>query len=224
MTNPAITLHPGQMIVFEGDSLTAQRRGTHEDTWPWLRISGNDRSWADVMSELLFAWRPELGLDFRTSAVGGSTVRDVAARYEERVAPLKPAWVFLTLGGNDANHAVPLGEYRETLRGYAGKLAAWGGQLVIVTGLRPMPNADESTKTSYEQRAPYYAAHLELAAEEESIIALDVGAGMAAKAEALYDQWPGHNVYNDGRHFSHLGAMILAGEVLQACGVVTPSG
>lgn len=131
-----ITLQPNQTLLFDGDSMTALRSAPTLDQWPWLRITNNHRSWADIFSELLFAWRPDLHLSFRTAAVGGSTCRDLAERFDRTVIPIRPDWVFMTLASNDAN------------------------------------------------------------------------------------QYEGHSVYSDGTHFSHLGAMIVAGTVLEACGVV----
>ena len=75
-------IEKGQKIAFDGDSLTYLRTRPALDQWPWLRITNNDRSWADVFSELLFSWYPHLELQFRNSAIGGSTCRDLSARFD----------------------------------------------------------------------------------------------------------------------------------------------
>ena len=215
-----LILEKNQTIAFDGDSLTALRSGPTLDQWPWLRISNNHRSWADVFSELLFAWRPDLNLTFRTAAVGGSTCRELASRFDNTIAKIRPDWVFMTLGGNDARREIPLKEFEETLRTYATRLQGWSGQLVFVTNFKPCPKASGETLEKYQNRLPYYAIQEDLAAELPHVHLIDVGESMLRKAQQLYAQYPGHNVYSDGTHFSHLGAIILAGEVLKACGVV----
>lgn len=209
-----------QTIVFEGDSLTALRKGGTLDQWPWLRISNNHRSWADTFSELLFAWYPEWRLNFRTAAVAGSTCRGVMARLEEIVAPLRPDWVFLTLGSNDAVQQIPLAEFEGSLSRYAVRLAEWGGQLVILYNFKAGPNAGEAAFRKEPLREPYYAIEVQLAETHPNVHLLDVGTPLLEKAKAHYEKFPGHSIYSDATHFSNLGGMIIAGEVLKAFGIV----
>jgi lysophospholipase L1-like esterase len=215
-----ITLLPQQIIAFDGDSLTALRTKPTLDQWPWLRISNNHRSWADVFAELLFAWRPELELNFRTAAVGGSTCHDLEERFDSTIAVIQPNWVFMTLGTNDANLEIPLAHFEAILRTYIEKLAVWGGQLVFLHNIQACVGASECAKEKELKRTPYYAVENHLAEELATVHLIDIGSPLKAKAQLLHDQFEGHTVYSDGSHFSHLGAMIIAGEVLKACGIV----
>ncbi|MCW8132850.1 MAG: hypothetical protein KIS92_21060, partial [Planctomycetota bacterium] len=92
----------GDTIVFEGDSLTNRRRNPAMDTWPYLELMNWKRTYADEIARLLFCWRPDLRLNFRNAGVGGSSCREVENRWEKMVRPLKPNWIVMTLGGNDA--------------------------------------------------------------------------------------------------------------------------
>jgi len=217
-----IQLRKEQTIVFDGDSLTALRKGPTNDQWPWLRISNNHISWADTFAELVFAWRPDLKLNFRTAAVGGSNCRHLMERFDATVAKLKPDWVLLTLGSNDASHDVPLEEFEEKLRDYITRIGEWGGKIVFLYGIKACPNANERTIVKEKARLPYYAIEEKLAGEYDHVQLLDIGTPLLEKAKLHYEKYPGHTVYSDGNHFSNLGGMIIAGEVLKACGIVCP--
>ncbi|MDQ8208678.1 SGNH/GDSL hydrolase family protein [Coraliomargarita sp. SDUM461003] len=215
-----IRLEAKQTIAFDGDSLTALRSEPTLDQWPWLRISNNHRSWSDVFSELLFAWRPDLQLNFRTAAVGGSTCLDLERRFDASIAKIRPDWVFMTLGSNDASKAIPLDHFESTLRCYVEKLAAWGGQLVLLHNIQACVGASEEARTKEAQRKPYYQVQARLANSMSTVQLIDIGTPLKAKSQELYEQYQGHSIYSDGLHFSHLGAMIIAGEALKACGIV----
>lgn len=215
-----LQLQPNQTLAFDGDSLTHQRRRPALDQWPWLRLTNNHRSWADIASELLFAWRPELNLNFRNTAVGGSNSRDLLERFDSTLALLRPDWTLLTLGTNDVSHGVPATEFAANLRDYTARIAAWGGQTLFVGGLLPTVGAGEANHAKAPELAARYAIEAEIAAESVHSHYLDLGPAFQSKAEALHAQWEGHAVYADGTHFSHLGALIIAGEVLKAFGVL----
>jgi len=217
--NP-IRLRQGQAVLFDGDSGTALRRWPCLDTWPFLRLSGNDRSWADHFAEHLFAWRPDLNLSFHNAAVGGAICRDVIGRFDTMVRPHRPDWVFMTLGGNDAHRKIPLAEYRRHLRDYASRLAEWDGHLVLLVGFRTLPGASPARAQSQAARSRYYRAGRAIAKAIPNVHALDVGQGLMRKAVTLHRQHPLHVCLGDGTHLNNLGALILAGEVLRAVGLV----
>lgn len=215
-----IHFQPNQTIVFDGDSLTALRSSPTLDQWPWLRITYNHRSWADVFSELLFAWFPELNLTFRTAAVGGSTCLDLQERFEKTIAVLKPDWVFMTLASNDASRQIDPDTFEEILRTYASRLTEWGGQLVFLHNVLPCVGASENNQEKAKLRIPYYAIESQLATEQPNVQLIDIGTPLQAKAALHHAKYEGHSVYSDGTHLSHLGAMIVAGEVLKACDIL----
>ncbi|MDF3129484.1 GDSL-type esterase/lipase family protein [Kiritimatiellaeota bacterium B1221] len=215
-----IQLQPGQTLVFDGDSLTALRSAPTLDQWPWLRITNNHRSWADVFSELLFAWRPDLQLKYRTAAVGGSTSLDLEERFESTIAVLKPDWIFMTLASNDASRQIDPATFEGILRTYATRVNEWGGQVVFLHNLLACIGASAQNQTKESLRKPYYDIEARLAAELHNVQLIDIGTPLKEKAAQHYAQYEGHSVYSDGTHLSHLGAMIVAGEVLKACGIL----
>lgn len=210
---------PGQLIVFEGDSATSRRQGPTGSTWPYLRLMGWDRTWADHVEELLFCWCPELALRFANNARGGSTAVAVAERIDTVLA-LRPDWVIATTGGNDARRGVDPAVYRATWRSYAQRLQAECGTRVVLLGTWSFP-ADRPEKMQPEAIAPYWRTAADLAAELPCLDFFDLSAGITAKAEALRAQWAGHTVFSgpDG-HYNEVGARIIAGEILRRFGVL----
>ncbi len=217
--NKEIRFKAKQKILFEGDSNTYLRMPPAMDQWPWLRISNSHRSWADIFSELFFAWRPELNLRFNNSAVGGSTCRDISARFEAVVDKIRPDWIFITLGGNDAAQKIPPEDFENILRDYVAKISEWNASLVFVLGFRPCANASEDSAKKYKNRLPYYEIEKKLAQEFINVHSVDIGDALFAKSEELYRQYHGHNIYSDGNHLNNLGAIIVAGELVKACGI-----
>ncbi|NRA39720.1 MAG: hypothetical protein HRU15_16375 [Planctomycetes bacterium] len=214
-----IEFKKGQKILFDGDSMTAQRRPGYADQWPWLRISNNHRSYADVFSELLFAWRPDLALDFRLAAIGGDSMVEVLARFDSAIADYKPEWVFMTIGGNDQRSSTPE-EFAERIEDYAQRIQAWSGQLVLINSFKPCPGSRDESGEIYEKVKPFRQVQYDLAAKHENIHSIDVSENFHKKGTELNEQSGCHSMYSDGGHLSNLGAMVLAGEVLKACGIV----
>ena len=213
-------LQRGQMIVFEGDSLTNRRGGPSLDTWPFLRLMRWNGSWADQAAELLFAWRPELELRFHNAAVGGSSCRELTERLERSVLPHKPDWVFLTLGANDAARGIPVKEFEQTLSAYARRLKeACGARLGFVSGFHPIPRKLESGIESKMKVPPYYRKLQAVAARHNGLY-LNVGRRLYEKAAVLRKQSTHHTIFSDGSHFNELGDLIIAGEVLRELGVI----
>lgn len=207
---------PKQSIVFEGDSLC--RRGP--ETWPYLRIVGWNNSWADQMAEMFFVLRPDLQLSMINIGVGGSCIYDIEKRYEAKVQPRKPAWVFLSLGTNDANRQIPLADLKQRLTNYAQRLKKdSGGKIMYIR----MPDiADEmeaeQRKAFNTRRRKYFKAIASVVEAHDGIIA-DIDKPFRAKAKLLRKQAPDfHQLYGDGCHFSELGNRLLCGEILRSIG------
>ncbi len=75
---------PQQKIVFIGDSITdCGRRGAAEPFG----------SGYVSIARALLARYPELGLQFVNKGIGGNTVRDLAARWEQDVVAERPDWL-----------------------------------------------------------------------------------------------------------------------------------
>jgi lysophospholipase L1-like esterase len=213
-------IQPNQTILFEGDSLTSRNMPPANDTWPFLRLMGWHRTYADVMQEWLFAARPELGLKFRNSAVGGSSMGQVLGRFDAVVPVVKPDWVILTTGHNDATRQIPLAQFEQEIATYARRLReATGGRIAIVGGMVACPGAPADV-VEYLAKIPPYQVAARAAVESTGGVYIHLAEGLVRKTKALSDQYAGHTVYSDGVHLNELGAQVVAALVLQALGLV----
>ena len=106
----------GQTILFIGDSITDAGRRVEAPPY--------GRGYVAYCRSLLLARYPELGLQIHNRGIGGNTVRDLQARWNEDVLALRPDWLSVKIGindvwrrfGGDPHQAVPLNEYVVTLR------------------------------------------------------------------------------------------------------------
>ena len=214
-----IEFKPKSTIIFDGDSLTNLRGGPGHSDWPYLRLMNWDRNWADLLAEYMFCWYPELELTMRNVAVGGSSTADILSRFDEFVAPHKPAWVLMTMGANDVNKNLSEEETRTNLKKYIEKLkSVSNGRLAIVGGFQLCPRAPQSKADKYPQQQARTEIIREVLENNDAVF-IDIGDGLKEKADTLYQQWEGHTIYCDiDSHFSQLGSMIIAGEVMRELG------
>lgn len=218
MPKDRFMLKRGQTIVFEGDSLTGRRSPPSLDTWPYLELMNWKRTYADEVARLLFCWRPDLRLTFHHAAVGGSSCREVDARWEKMVRPHNPAWIVMTLGGNDMNRKIPIADFEGTLDRYAARAkAACGTRMALLGGFISGPHLPKEKARTYAKRKAYYEA-LRRVARKHGGIYIDAGRRLHAAAVELYKQCPIHSVYSDGGHFNEAGSVIVAAQVLKALG------
>ena len=202
-------LERGQKIVFEGDSLTSRRTPPSLDTWPFLRLMGWDRTWADDFSEMLFSFRPDLRLEFHNSAVGGSTIDDVLNRFEKSLAPHKPAWVFMTIGNNDPARKIPLKSFSEKISRFTGQVSkVSGGRVAFLGG---------TFKTKNDARKPFHDELRRLAPRHGGLY-IDIGSALRSRTEELKKAHKLHTIHSDDGHLNRVGNLIVAGTVLRALG------
>lgn len=218
-----VPLKKNDLVVFDGDSLTNRRTPPALDTWPYLRMMGWDRTYADLVAEFLFCYFPELRLRFHNVAIGGQGCRELAARLETAVVPLKPAWVILTIGGNDAARQVPTDEFARSLEHYMQRLRqASRGRLLILGGFRPCPHAPARPAQVWKRRAAYDGILRKLAKRYDGLW-VDAGGTLFRKATALARSWPEHTVYADTGHLNAVGNRIVATEAIRALVACPPA-
>jgi hypothetical protein len=210
-TSPNSFFQPKDRLLFEGDSLTDGLKNNYGRQMAW------DRTWAHRLDEWLFTHRPELGLEVKNLAVGGSSTRTLLARLEAAAA-FNPTVVLLTVGTNDAIIGIPLEEFRAKLAEWcAGMKQAGAREIVLVGGFTPCPNVDDDTRAILVKCVPYWQAGREVV-EASGGRVLDVGPYVQQRAEALAGRWPHHTVYSHGVHYNTLGNELIAGAVLQQLG------
>jgi hypothetical protein len=213
----------GDVIVFEGDSLTNRRMAPTYDTWPFLHLMNWQGTWADELMKLLFCWKPELNLTFHNAAVGGSNCRRVTERFEKFVFPHNPDWVLMTIGNNDPHQGVGLEEFREKMGTYVERVKReCEGRICFLIGDRPEVHAPEERIKKGLTKNVYHQVLCDLA-DTTSVFCIDFGRALVAKANALYKQSEAHTIYSDGGHLNQVGSIIVTGEVLKAFGIVTES-
>jgi lysophospholipase L1-like esterase len=201
-----LLLKRGQMIVFEGDSITSRREPPSLDTWPFLRLMAWERTWADDFSEMLFCLRPDLKLKFRHGAVGGSAIPDVLARFDKFVAPHKPDWVIMTIGANDATRKISLKDFAAGMVELIKRVRKLSGGRVVFLGGKNKGKC-----------IPYYRV-LKRIAKSEGAMYVDIGKPLAAKAKQLKELHALHTIYSDGNHLNRIGSLIVAATALSALG------
>jgi len=197
-----LMLQKNQTLIFEGDSLTKRGAPPHHNIWPYLRLMNWERTWADKFEELMFAWHPELNLKTVNGAAGGSSIKGMLDRLERLVLPLKPDWIIATVGNNDPRQGVTTGEFEALVREYAQRARC---KLLFLGGFKT-PGLDPSS--------PYYEI-LARVAEETGNHYLDAGTVLREKLALFRAMNEIHTVYSDGAHFNELGALVVAGAVLQ---------
>jgi lysophospholipase L1-like esterase len=210
-------LQPGQTIAFEGDSLTS-RDSEVRHSWTYLRLSNWQGTWADVVEDFFFCNRPEMGLQFRNAAIGGSSVQELLARYDRTVKRIEPDWVLLTTGGNDARR-FDLETYEKGLDTYLRRLHdELGARVVIVDIFHPelWPTSPEIA----EKRLRFMAAARKILARYDGLY-VDASDTLYERDRALKKQWEGHTVMADGGHLNAVGARIVGFVVLEALGALT---
>ena len=124
----------GEKIVFIGDSITDCGRRTEQDG-PY------GKGYVSLVRALLHARYPAHGLTIVNRGIGGNTIRDLAARWQEDVLNEAPDWLSVKIGINDvgrliagnlADH-VRLDEYEATYRSLLQQTpAVANGKLILM--------------------------------------------------------------------------------------------
>lgn len=159
---------PQQKIVFIGDSITDC--GRRDAAAPF------GSGYVSVARALVLARYPELTLQFVNKGIGGNTVRDLAARWEQDVVAEQPNWLSVMIGINDVwrafdgrpEHAVPLDEYESTLRALLDRArAATGARLILMEPYIIEPSPEQPMRREMDR---YGAVVQAIAADYDAIL------------------------------------------------------
>jgi lysophospholipase L1-like esterase len=185
--------HPGQKLLFIGDSITDC--GRRDIAAPY----GN--GYVSLVRALLLARYPELGPDLVNRGIGGDTVRHLAARWERDVVSERPDWLSVKVGINDVwrrfgdspGEAVPLDEYRDTLEGLLRRAReATGAKLILMEPYVIEPNRSEPMRAEMDR---YCAVVGVLAAEHDAVLVRTQTAFDAALAHTPAGAWADDRVH-----------------------------
>ncbi len=211
-----IEIKKNQTIIIEGDSKL--RKGPGLSDWAYMRMMGWDATWGDKFSELMFCWYPELNLNIRTVAVGGSKTFSILERFDTFVKPHNPDWVFISVGGNDVTFGLTIQESQNNMEKYITKVQEeCDGNVVYISGWKDCPHTTEGRLNIATERIERFAA-LDETVAKCGAFSIDVGTGLKEKALVLEKQWAGHSVYcaeKRDSHFNSVGHLIVAGEIMK---------
>ncbi|WP_259391516.1 SGNH/GDSL hydrolase family protein [Paenibacillus sp. 1011MAR3C5] len=213
MSGPVIK--KGETVLFIGDSITDAARN-YED--PHHLGSG----YALMAAGLFGAMYPQLGVKFFNRGISGNRVIDLESRWQEDCLALKPDWISVMVGINDAMRRYDSNEHTttETFIGIYRQLLieaveACGSRLILIEPF-VLPNV-ASRRQCREDLDPKIHAIRDLAEELRAIyIPLD-GLFAQARANAPIDYWA-----PDGIHPTPAGHALMAKAWLQAVGAGSP--
>lgn len=199
-------------IVFFGDSLT--RRSWMKDTAQIAKRYTLDycESYVDILLKKLLVRYPELELEAYNRGVGGDTVADLLNRVQEDVLNLKPDWVVLFIGQNDAQKGYSLEEYKSNL---IKLLELFKSRNIKVIQLSTTPCPDPGKEPADKLLDRYDDSIAELSFQYGTIY-VDVKKQFKHIEEHNMGDTPSVHVFNEGCHFSELGNILVAEMVLDA--------
>jgi acyl-CoA thioesterase-1 len=88
-------IEDGAVVLFQGDSITDAGRSREND-------ADLGRGYANMTAAWFSALHPELNVRFLNRGIGGNTVKDLQARWQADCLDLKPSWVSILVGINEA--------------------------------------------------------------------------------------------------------------------------
>jgi len=163
----------GAKLVFIGDSITdaGRNRPIAEGLFDPL-----GKGYVNIVSGLIGAACPELGIRIVNVGSGGDTVRSLKARWQTDVLDLKPDWLCVMIGINDVwrqfdiplitESHVYLDEYQETLSKLVSKTRPKLKGLVLMSPYFIEPNEKDAMRATMDK---YGAAMKKIAAKNNAI-------------------------------------------------------
>ncbi len=212
-----MTLHPGDRFLFIGDSITDCGRRRPVGEAPPVDALGD--GYVRQVDALLRAGSDPT-IRILNMGVGGDTVRDLAARWQRDVIALRPDWLSIFIGINDAwrriDHPadvdthVSLGEFASTLDALIERVEARLRGLMLITPYFIEPDRADPLRAMMER----YATTVRDAAAAHGALLVDT---QAAFDDALHRLRP-ESLSQDRIHVNREGHAILAHAVLDALG------
>jgi len=199
-------------FLFQGDSITDGNRGRNEDP---NHILGHGYCFA--VSSRIGADFPEAGFKFFNRGISGSTVSDLARRWQTDTLDIKPDVLSLLVGINDVNalvegreNAIDLETFEATYRSLLTSCRAQNPNLLIMLGL-PFFFASGWRKDQFDKWHPLVLQHAEIvkaiAADFDAILIDYPKVFEEAQQRAPIDYW-----IWDGVHPTVFGHELMARE------------
>lgn len=202
---------PNQRIVFIGDSITDAGR---RDVAPPL-----GGGYVGIVAGFLAAQYPEHRLAVVNRGIGGDTVRHLAARWDADAIGPRPDWLAVGIGINDVwrafgdntHEAVPLPEYRDTLRSLLTRARdETGCRLIVIEPYMIEPDRSDPMRARMDE---YGQAAREIARALDAVNVRTQEAFDTVLATTTPDDWA-----TDRVHPNIAGHAVIAHAVLNAVG------
>ena len=207
-------IESGSKIVFIGDSITDAGRARPVGEGLFNALGNGFVAQVDA---LIGATDPASRIRVINRGLGGNTVLDLKARWQEDVLDLHPNWLVVMIGINDVwrqfdsplqNCGVDLDTYRETLDALITQAKPGLSGLVLMTPFVIERSKDDTMRATMDQ----YGAVVRELAEKYSAIFVDTQAAIDA---ALAHNHPTYYAW-DRIHPTQTGTMLLAKAFLRA--------
>ena len=213
-------ISPNSTLLFMGDSITDCGKDVQGELTPWSTGTGLGRGYVALVNAGLTTARPADRIRVINKGVGGRTVRDIKANWENEVTANKPNWLSLMIGINDVwrqfdcplrkETHVNLSEYETTLDALLAKTRPTLDGLVLVTPFLIESNKQDAMRIVMDQ---YGAAMKKLATKHNAIL---------VDTQAAFDELTAHRhpmeIAWDRIHPDLVGHTLLAKAWLKAVG------
>lgn len=203
-------------IVFAGDSITDMGKSK-----PYGEEAGLGQGLGDgyvhFFSDMMTATYPELDLRILNAGISGNTSAQLLARWQEDVLDLKPDWVFVCIGVNDAINKfiypcredlqVSCEAYKHNLETMADSVKGMGKELVFVSPYVVVPHAEDPLRVEMDK----YRKICKETAEKYSCRFVDLQQMFDAYCQYKHQclaAW-------DRIHPNRIGAYLIAREILK---------
>lgn len=207
---------PHSRLVMIGDSITdSQRLPDGEGLFEAI-----GRGYVADVDALLGTCYPAHAIRVTNMGVGGNTVRDLAARWQQDVIDRKPDWLSIMIGINDVwrqfdiprqneRHVLP-DVYASTLEQLVASTKPSLSGLVLMTPFYIEPNRDDAMRRQMDR----YGAIVKEIAQRHNTLFVDTQAAFDALLEHSYPA----SLAWDRVHPNHIGHMAIARAFVDAIG------
>jgi lysophospholipase L1-like esterase len=211
-------LHPGDSLLFIGDSITDCGRSLFGGEGSPVHDLGD--GYVSLIHSALAASYPDLGIRVLNMGISGNTIRDLRARWESDVLRLRPTWLSIMIGINDvwrhfdpsleAESPISLEEFSQTLDDIIRQARPDLLGLILMTPYYLETNRDDPIRVLMGR----FGQTVRRAAEEHNAVFVDT--------QSAFDDvlaWlPPDQLAPDRVHVNQAGHMILARALLERIG------
>ncbi len=226
-----LSLRPRETVVFLGDSITEQRlyttfiEGYLLTRYPNVRFTFRNTGWGGDTAWLRQRMQGTEMNDSRLFGLSGAerdaeTVRMVTHGLQRDVLPLKPTFVTIDFGMNDARGGeAVLPVYRRATEELVRQLKKAGARVALLTPSPEQRNqAGERAGSSYNRLLEQYSDAVRAIADKDRTLYADQFRPFVAVVEKGVARNPSFNLIGDSVHPGPAGHLVMAWAILKGLG------